>query len=74
MIDVKQLEWDAIPEAHRIHCWMEVNVLNEDVVFQGDHADTGCWETVFLPPDNYGPVHVIYFRDRLEVWRYWTAD
>lgn len=75
MSDVNQIAWDAIPDAFRIHCRLEVHCLgSQNVVFQEDHAGTGFWETVLLPADEYGPAHVIYFHDHVEVWRYWTAE
>lgn len=75
MSDVNQIAWDAIPDAFRIHCRLEVHGLGfQDVVFQEDHSGTGNWESTFMPPDGFGPAHVVYFPDCVEVWRYQAAD
>lgn len=82
MTESKELSWNDVPEAHRVHCWLEAKnpwrhqsyTYQPQVIFQQDDGHTGCWETTLLPADEYGPSHVIYFRERIEVWRYWTPD
>ncbi len=73
----KILNWNAIPEAFRVHCWLELNSADhcsQNVRFEMDYADTGSWMSHLLPDDQFGPAHVIYFEDRIEVWRYRTSD
>lgn len=78
---MKKLGWNELPKAHEIHQHLLENAPDVDwfgrgnlVEFKGDDADTGCWETVLIPKDCLGPSHVIYFPDRIEVWRYWIPS
>lgn len=70
----EELAWDALPEAFRVHCWLEVEApsatRHKNVSFVPDDGETGCWATKVVPADECGPSHVIYFESYIEVHRY----
>ncbi len=79
---MQALKRNDLPRAHEIHAYLIDGAPSVEthkqcggnvVEFKSDDADTGCWESVLMPKDCLGPSHVIYFADRVEVWRYWTA-